>query len=145
MLSGVETADGGFVMLTGASVPCAEQRHLFLLQNQLDALISQIYFRNGTLHVSDSPPLNCQPSTAHTAIHTGFADCSKQNLYDIYLLLCVQCWAPDDGQRNCPKHVEFHSKNKFEKLVHIVGFVIGMCHDARSSECQIQRHLVQQQ
>jgi len=31
---------------------------------------------------------------------------------------------PDDGQRNCPKHVEFYSKNKFEKLVHLVGFVI---------------------
>ena len=30
----------------------------------------------------------------------------------------------DDGQRNCPKHVEFYSKNKFEKLVHLVGFVI---------------------
>jgi len=32
--------------------------------------------------------------------------------------------APDDGQRNCPKHVEFYSKNKFEKLVHLVGFII---------------------
>ena len=31
---------------------------------------------------------------------------------------------PDDGQRYCPKRVEFHSKNKFEKLVHLVGFVI---------------------
>ena len=31
---------------------------------------------------------------------------------------------PDNGQRNCPKHVEFDSKNKFEKLVHLVGFVI---------------------
>ena len=31
---------------------------------------------------------------------------------------------PDDGQRNCPKHVDFHSKNKFEKLVHLVGFII---------------------
>jgi len=39
-------------------------------------------------------------------------------------LLCVQCKTPDDGQRNCPKHVEFYSKNKFEKLVHIVGFII---------------------
>ena len=28
-----------------------------------------------------------------------------------------------DGQRNCPKHVEFHSKNKFEKLVHLVGSI----------------------
>jgi len=36
----------------------------------------------------------------------------------------------DDGQRNCPKHVEFYSKNKFEKLVHLVGFIIwrkAMC------------------
>jgi len=31
---------------------------------------------------------------------------------------------PDDGQRNCPKHVEFYSKNKFEKLVHLVGFIV---------------------
>ena len=36
-------------------------------------------------------------------------------------LLCVQWKTPDDGQRNCPKHVEFYSKNKFEKLVHLVG------------------------
>jgi hypothetical protein len=39
-------------------------------------------------------------------------------------LLCVQWKTPDDGQRNCPKHVKFHSKNKFEKLVHLVGFII---------------------
>ena len=25
---------------------------------------------------------------------------------------------------NCPKHVEFYSKNKFEKLVQLVGFII---------------------
>jgi len=31
---------------------------------------------------------------------------------------------PDDGQRNCPKRIEFYSKNKFEKLVHLVGFII---------------------
>jgi hypothetical protein len=29
-------------------------------------------------------------------------------------------------KRDCPKHVEFHSKNKFEKLIHLVGFIIGM-------------------
>ena len=28
-------------------------------------------------------------------------------------------------------------KNKLEKLVHLVGFIIRMYHDARSSECQI--------
>ena len=30
---------------------------------------------------------------------------------------------PDDGRRNCPKHVEFRAKNKFVKLVHLVGFI----------------------
>ena len=39
-------------------------------------------------------------------------------------LLCVQWKTPDDGQRNCPKHLEFQSKNKFEKLVRLVGFII---------------------
>jgi len=39
-------------------------------------------------------------------------------------LLCVQGKTPDDGQRNCPKPVEFCYKNKFEKLVHLVGFII---------------------
>ena len=33
---------------------------------------------------------------------------SKQstNLYDIYLMLCVQSWTPDDGREDRPKHVE---------------------------------------
>ena len=54
-------------------------------------------------------------------------------------LLCVQWETPDDGQRNCPKHVEFYSKNKFEKLVHLVGFIIRIYHDARSPEHQIKK------
>jgi len=82
----------------------------FLQQNQRDALISQIYFWNRTLHVSDSFSVRHQESsTVHTTIgicRTGYADCllagsgwniliplasSQHNLYDIYLLLCVQC------------------------------------------------------
>jgi len=45
---------------------------------------------------------------------------------------------PDDGQRNCPKHVEFCSKNKFEKLIHLFGFIlrIGVFHISR----RILRH-----
>ena len=39
-------------------------------------------------------------------------------------LLCVQWKTPDGGQRNCPKHVEFYSKNKFEKFVNLFGFII---------------------
>ena len=27
-------------------------------------------------------------------------------------------------ERRCPKHVEFHTKNKFAKLVHLVGLII---------------------
>ena len=56
-------------------------------------------------------------------------------------LLCVQWKTPDDGQRNCSKHVEFHSKNKFEKLVHLVSFIIRFYHDAGSHERQIRRLL----
>jgi len=51
-------------------------------------------------------------------------------------LLCVQGKTPDDEQRNCPKREEFYSKNKFEKLVHLVGFIIRIYHDARSLEQQ---------
>ena len=53
------------------------------------------------------------------------------------LIFQVYFWTPDDGQRNCPKHVEFYSKNKFEKLVHLFGFIIRIYHDALSSERQI--------
>jgi len=40
------------------------------------------------------------------------------------IAMCTVKNTHDDGQRNCPKHVEFHSKNKFEKLVNVVGFII---------------------
>ena len=60
------------------------------------------------------------------------------NLYDTYILLCVQRKTPDEGQSNCQKHVEFYSKNKFEKLVHLVTFIIRIYHDAQSPERQIK-------
>jgi hypothetical protein len=54
-------------------------------------------------------------------------------------LLCVRWETPDDGQRNCPKHVEFHSKIKFEKISASSWFYYKdlsrctvTCHDARS-------------
>ena len=31
-----------------------------------------------------------------------------------------------DGQKTCPKHVEFYSKNKLDELVHLVAFIIGI-------------------
>jgi len=45
-------------------------------------------------------------------------------VYGIQLASRIRTERPDDGQRNCPKHVEFYSKNKFEKLVHLIGFII---------------------
>jgi hypothetical protein len=45
--------------------------------------------------------------------------------------LCVQWKTPDDGQRICPKHVEFHSKNKFKRLVHLVILLLRHCATSR--------------
>jgi hypothetical protein len=109
--------------------------------NQRDALISLIYFWNRTLHVSARVSVHHQESgTVYTTIgicHTGFVDSllasSQQNLYDIHLSLCIQYQTPDDGQKTWPKHVEFYSKNKFEKSVHLVGFIIRACSYIRNS------------
>jgi len=30
----------------------------------------------------------------------------------------------DNGQKTCPKHVEIYSQNKFEKLVHLICFIV---------------------
>jgi len=59
--------------------------------------------------------------------HTGLlAACKQADSKFVWhiLLLCVWWKTPDDRQRNCPEHVEFHSKNRLEKLVHLVGFII---------------------
>ena len=42
----------------------------------------------------------------------------------IYTIAVCTVKIPGDRQRNCPKHVVFYSKNKFEKLLHLVGFII---------------------
>jgi hypothetical protein len=56
-----------------------------------------------------------------------FADNCEQlsaNLYDIFHCCMYRKKTPANGQRNCPKHVDFHSKNKLEKLALLVGFII---------------------
>jgi len=35
----------------------------------------------------------------------------------------VQWKTPDDGERNCPKYVEFLDKNKFWEISSSVGFI----------------------
>ena len=55
--------------------------------------------------------------------HTGLLTACEQDQDGTGLLTANQ-FRPDDGQRNCLKHVEFYCKNKFEKLVHLVGFIL---------------------
>jgi len=88
-------------------------------------LFLKCIFWNKTLHVSDS-------SSIH---HKEFLTVHTTMVYVIQVC-CVQWKTPDDGQRNCPKHVEFYSKNKLDKLMHLVGFIIRIFQDARSLERQ---------
>ena len=60
------------------------------------------------------------------------------NLYDTYHCCVYSKKTPDDDRRNCPKHVEFYSKNKFEQLVNLVRFSLRIFHDARSPDRQIR-------
>jgi len=86
-------------------------------------------------HIKISGP--CQGSKNYSPItqsllgicHTGFTDslravsvlswsCSQAVSIPVWHvpLLCVQWKTPDNKQRNCPKHVEFYSKNKFWEI-----------------------------
>ena len=75
---------------------------------------------------SSSLPTFLQPPVGSSLLRAGSGSCSQTASKPVphIPLLCVQRKTPDDGQRNCPKHVEFYSKNKFEKLVHLVGSVM---------------------
>ena len=116
----------------------------FIIINQLDALISQIYL-GMKLYMFWTVPLSIIRSLSlytqqwymsyrcANSLQAGSVwnwvpswSCSQAVSKPVWHipLLCLQWKTPDDGQRNCPKHVEFHSKNKFEKLVYLVGFII---------------------
>ena len=85
-----------------------------------------IYYWNKTLHVLDSSSVHHREFfTVHTAmvnviqvcwqlVSRSICSCSQAVNKPVWHLplLCVQWKTPDDGQRNCPKHVEFHSKIK---------------------------------
>jgi hypothetical protein len=67
----------------------------FLIKNRLGALISQIYF-GMKLYIRAGSGWSCSNAVLKPVWHTP--------------LLIVQWITPNDGQRKCPKHVEFHSK-----------------------------------
>jgi len=74
--------------------------------------------------------------TVPLSIIRSFSLYTQQTCMTYTIAVCTV--KTDDGQRNCLKHLEFYSKNKFVKLVHLVGFIIRIYHDARSPERQIQ-------
>ena len=101
-------------------------------------LISQIYSSNETLHISYRSSVHHQEFfTVHRAMLYVIQFCKRlasrikcsssqavsKPVWHISLL-CVQWKTPDDGQMICPKHVDFHFKNKFEKLVHLFHIII---------------------
>jgi hypothetical protein len=63
-------------------------------------------------------------------VYTGFLSIIRSLVQCIQYRFSVHhhesstMYTPDDGQKTSPKHVEFYCKNKFEKLVHLVGFII---------------------
>jgi len=79
-----------------------------------------ILFLNNTLHVSDGLSVHRQEfktvNTATGICQTDTAVCflasRQQYLSDIYLLLYLQSWTPDDEQKDRPKHVGCYSKIK---------------------------------
>jgi hypothetical protein len=77
---------------------------------------------NGICHTG--LPTACKQDQDVTAVPSWY--CSQAVSKPVWHipLLCVQWKTPDGGRRKCLKHVEFHSRNKFEKLVHLVCFII---------------------
>jgi hypothetical protein len=68
-----------------------------------------LYPSSGVFHCTHSNGI------CHTAVPSWSCSLAVSKTVWHIPLLCVRWKTPDDGQRNCPKHVEFHSKNKFEK------------------------------
>jgi len=110
--------------------------NVFLLK-PTDALISQIYFCQETLHVSGSSSAHHQEfSTVHSALVYVIRVCrqlSSRSMCSCSTAVYKPAWhvpvpnvqwkTPDDGQRNCPKHVEFLDQNKFGELVRLLVLV----------------------
>jgi hypothetical protein len=156
----------GFMFVAGVIRRDVQTCRIFLIIKPTKVLISQIYFvmklymfRTVPLSIISSYSLYIQQWYMSYRFVDSFRAGSGCNCSSILILLLLEsclydiyhCWVysekpPDDGQRNCPKHVEFHFQNKFEKLVHLVGFIIRKfvtthshisrctvtCHDARS-------------
>ena len=79
-------------------------------------------FRTVPLSIIRSFHCTYSNGICHTVLLRAASSCQQTSM--TYTIAVCTVKTPDDGQRNCLKHVEFHSQNKFEKLVHLVGFII---------------------
>ena len=115
----INTSSPYFINVSRFDVHVTMQRDKFLIINQPDAPISQIYFGRKS-YVFRTVPLSIIRSFSLYTLYRVFweltsrilillASCHK-NLYDIYHCCVYSGKTPDDGQRNCPKHVVFPSK-----------------------------------
>ena len=68
-----------------------------------------------TVPLSIIRSFHCAYSNGRPIRHTGLLT---------YTIAVCTVKTPDDGQKNCPQYLDFHFRNKFEKLVHLVGFII---------------------
>ena len=97
----------------------------FFLDNQPDALIIPILFCYKTLHVSGIFSAHHQEfSTVNSAL-VSFMQVSwplpsrvrmemqSSSISWLCLEAVIRNLTPDDGQRRCPKHVEFYNRIKF--------------------------------
>jgi hypothetical protein len=84
-------------------------------------------FWNETLHVSVNSSVHHQEFfTVHTAVVYIIQVCRQ-------LLSRIRMEYTDPALK-LSETCRVSFQNKFEKLVHLVGFIIRICHDARSSE-----------
>jgi hypothetical protein len=75
-----------------------------------------------TVRLSIIKSLFTVPSAVLCVIQVCRQPSSRTRMESSSILVLLE--TPDDGQRNFPKHVEFHAKVKFVKLVHLVGFIM---------------------
>jgi hypothetical protein len=112
-------------------------------KNQLDALIPQIYF-GMKLYMFQTVPLsiirNFSLYTQQWYTSYRFVDSCLQNCMTYTIAVCTvrnSWWWTEELSEIC--RVSF--QNKFEKLVHLVGFIIRTRHDARSRERKFQKFM----
>jgi hypothetical protein len=104
---------------------CVRNNYFLIIKPTRCTNFLKFYSWNETLRVSDSSSVHHQEFfTVHTAMVHVIQFCRqlasriRMELISILTLLtrwhtpllCVQWKTPDDGQRNCPKHVEFNTK-----------------------------------